>query len=579
MPSITSWSRLEPQVRSDNMQSALQARVYDPLWLLARQWQFGEFRGEDTGSPISARLRGEVTQLTRYWPGPVLALPNNAPMQGKKFDPRQQPLEPLVERESIRLIPVAQAQKLDLRIDAGLHFLRLVARVVGTKHRDLFCQKFPLPALPAEANNADDESLRLAQMMANRAPDGAKIFAASMMGTVLEDPALNQDRAALQPVVEAWAKWYGQLFSEPEGERSAWQSDRQEYAFAVAAPRSDNSETVLTAREYYEGSLEWHSFDIRTGMSLSANTDRVTGQNPAPFVQSLMPAPVTFRGMPAQRFWEFEDATVDLGAIETKPEDLARMLLIEFALSYGNDWFVLPVELPVGSLCQIASLVITDTFGERTLIPATSASLLPAASAWRMYRNSMDRQSSSVFSTSAAPPEFFFLAPTLGKTLEGQPIEEVLFVRDEMANLAWGIERTAEGASGRPVNQREAYLARLQQRPPAGTPPPNADETILTYRLATEVPDYWIPLMPVPLNPQTGAMQFVRRAPARSRILSGVQKLREEEVPREGIRVTRTFQLARWLDGATHLWVGRYKETGRGEASSGLQFDLVEKRS
>src|SRR5262245_20473367 len=266
MPSITSWTRLEPQVRTENMQAALQARVYDPLWLLTRQWQLGEFQGEDTGSPISARLRGETMQLTRYWPGPVLTLPNNLPLQGKKFDPRLQPLEPLVERESIRLIPAAQAEKLALRADAGLHFLRLVAREVGPKYRDFFCQKFPLPALPEDGNNADEESVRMALMIRNRVPDGAKIWLGSLQGKGLDDPALNQDRTALQPVVEAWAKWYGQLFSEPEGERSAWEPKRLEYAFGVAAPRSDNQpEIVLTAREYYEGALEWHSFDIKPG--------------------------------------------------------------------------------------------------------------------------------------------------------------------------------------------------------------------------------------------------------------------------------------------------------------------------
>jgi len=47
----------------------------------------------------------------------------------------------------------------------------------------------------------------------------------------------------------------------------------------------------------------------------------------------------------------------------------------------------------------------------------------------------------------------------------------------------------------------------------------------------------------------------------------------EEEVPREGIRVTRTFQLARWHDGSTHLWIGRRKAVGSGEGSSGLRFD------
>ena len=28
----------------------------DPLWMLTRQWQFGEFRGEDAASPVTARI-------------------------------------------------------------------------------------------------------------------------------------------------------------------------------------------------------------------------------------------------------------------------------------------------------------------------------------------------------------------------------------------------------------------------------------------------------------------------------------------------------------------------------------------
>ena len=47
----------------------------------------------------------------------------------------------------------------------------------------------------------------------------------------------------------------------------------------------------------------------------------------------------------------------------------------------------------------------------------------------------------------------------------------------------------------------------------------------------------------------------------------------EEEIPREGIRVARHYQLARWQNGATHLWIGRKKMIGRGEGSSGLKFD------
>jgi len=51
--------------------------------------------------------------------------------------------------------------------------------------------------------------------------------------------------------------------------------------------------------------------------------------------------------------------------------------------------------------------------------------------------------------------------------------------------------------------------------------------------------------------------------------------LYEEEVPREGARVTRAYQYTRWLDGSTYLWAGRRKQPGRGERSSGLRFDLA----
>ena len=54
------------------------------------------------------------------------------------------------------------------------------------------------------------------------------------------------------------------------------------------------------------------------------------------------------------------------------PTDLACMLLVEFALAYGNDWFVIPIELDVGSLHRTRSLVVTDTFGVRTLIKPSS---------------------------------------------------------------------------------------------------------------------------------------------------------------------------------------------------------------
>ena len=137
----------------------------------------------------------------------------------------------------------------------------------------------------------------------------------------------------------------------------------------------------------------------------------------------------------------------------------------------------------------------------------------------------------------------------------------------------------------RPLNRFE------QQRYPAPAPPAQGSE-LLTYRLATAVPNNWTPLLPMQspagLRLRRGKMLATDGAPrtveARGRILnpddvgnSGLA-IFEEEIPREGIRVTRTYQMARWQDGSTHLWLGRRKAVGRGEGSSGLAFDSLEPR-
>ena len=49
-----------------------------------------------------------------------------------------------------------------------------------------------------------------------------------------------------------------------------------------------------------------------------------------------------------------------------------------------------------------------------------------------------------------------------------------------------------------------------------------------------------------------------------------------EEFAREGVRLERTYRLARWTDGSTHLWLARRKQTGASVGSSGLQFDRLD---
>ena len=51
--------------------------------------------------------------------------------------------------------------------------------------------------------------------------------------------------------------------------------------------------------------------------------------------------------------------------------------------------------------------------------------------------------------------------------------------------------------------------------------------------------------------------------------------LNEEEVPRSGVVVKKSFQRTRWYHGKVLTWVGKHKEIGRGEGSSGLAFDQL----
>ena len=52
-------------------------------------------------------------------------------------------------------------------------------------------------------------------------------------------------------------------------------------------------------------------------------------------------------------------------------------------------------------------------------------------------------------------------------------------------------------------------------------------------------------------------------------------RLAEEEVPRDGIELKRSFNYARDASGRALLWIGRSKTTGRGEGHSGLKFDVI----
>jgi hypothetical protein len=138
-----------------------------------------------------------------------------------------------------------------------------------------------------------------------------------------------------------------------------------------------------------------------------------------------------------------DDAKVAYGLLSAGPTDLAHLLMIEYASSYGNDWYIVPLSTRVGTVTRVDSLVVTDTFGVRSLLRPIGDPALPKPF-FSMWQSSAARAAGEPL---AAPiVNRFFLPPTIGRSLDNALLEDVLFIRDEMANVAWGIERSIEGA-------------------------------------------------------------------------------------------------------------------------------------
>ncbi len=547
----TTWHRLEPRVRGADPAEGLRAAVHDPLWFLGRQWQVGELLGEDAASPVAVRVETAEHPLSRWRP---------AGGDARDYDPRAVPLEALVEREP------AVAPTLRLRLDAWTRLVELLrAANLGGRVAALAAAHPLAPPRVAE----DPAEARLRLLAGPGAGDG--IAAARALQA---DPG-GLPASVVTPFV-AWA-----VAQMPAGAGDAWVTDRLEYRFSVGAS-ADAGEVVLSAPEYLGGRLDWHDLDA------DADPAHALGSAPAAVastVSHLLPARVRFPGMPATRFWEFEDAAVDLGAVSAAASDLGVLLSVEFATVFGNDWWAVPVRATFGSLVGVRSLVVRDTFGERVLVRATETAPTARGTApWRMFRHSdADLRAGG---GPAAP--VLLLAPVVSGPLEGDALEELLLLRDEMANLAWAVERVVEGADGRPRNRSVEYGARLSAAPT----PELVSPAQLVYVLQTTVPAHWIPLLPVPDPTAAGAASgaivlqrgtlLTQDSTARPITAQGTLLepdvspwfLHEEEVPRSGARVRRIPAVARWLGGTTHVWISRRVGSGAGEGSSGLRFDL-----
>lgn len=590
-PAVTRWNRLEGRPRTHHFDRALQAEVRDALWMLTRQWQLGEFLGDDAGSPALVRICSEVTTIDRYQAatGAIEIFPKNEPLEGK------------VERRPIPWNAGNQKLSFDLRVAVGRRWQKMLKAAfdrgeLSADYRNAYRSEYQIDV--PDQNDATDaavcahvEAWQQVSALAGRAMDGFTLLEhVSQAGNHAFDNigAAPGDEATLTTLVVTLGEVLKELIWQPEALAGAWLPRKLEYQFSCSAPLTDN-DLVTRATEYYTGHLDWYALDRTAEASLA--TAPSGGPKPEIRVHTLLPVSLVFSGMPNVRWWEFEDRRTNFGDVKPDTTDLGKLLLLEFGLIYANDWFLFPYTLPLGSITTVKGIAVTNVFGERTWVEPINQNAASAEARWSLFQLT-------------SPPETepsLVLLPVANKVQEGKPLEEVALVRDEMANMVWGIEKRVSLPSGTAKPGAETareyfrHLERIVGPPPT---PPEAKAAI-RYQLMNTVPENWIPFIPVHITGSSREIQLQRAAlprllgndpanfekvrPRTTLLREGLDTkpdprayfLDEEEVPRAGALVQQAFQRTRWLGGKPFIWLGVSKTIGRGEGSSGLGFDFL----
>jgi hypothetical protein len=574
MPSLTYWNRLEPRPRATSIAPSLAARVRDPLWMLTRQWQVGEFKGEDTGSPAFSQVSARLGSIFG-WRGDDGELHPVTP---------ENPVEDVVESEPF-------APGLAMRVELGQIATSLFAdESVPKPVIDSFRRAYLVaPVSDAElASRADQESARFLRVCGGRVLDGIALYnaARSSLPNLPSKPSVPGGiKDAVLTALTAFVEWVEEVLGAPgTDDPSSWAPDRLEYRLELVAASPDGTPLVLAVNPGRDGDFDWDALDLRPDATAAVPVPDGSIQT---LSTSVLPANVRFRGMPNARWWAFESETTDFGSVTPDKRDLGKLVVLDFMLIHGNGWFVMPFDLPVGSVGRIDTFIVHDVFGVMTLVESADKGGESLDERWALF-------SSEVEGKPTEASGFFVLPPSASAaTQNGAAIEDIRFFRDEMANMVWAIEHSTENELGQPWPGHERDLA---NKAGATVPPTStADSTDpLRYVIQTEVPEHWIPFLGVVIDPGKRDIALQRSAMLRpkpdgslepveplGRVLRPTKlgddayRIPEEEVPRSGVRVSRVVCRSRWTDGSTHIWISRRKSVGAGEGASGLRFDLA----
>lgn len=310
------------------------------------------------------------------------------------------------------------------------------------------------------------------------------------------------------------------------------------------------------------GDVDWYS----------VSADRSVAVPVLPEPVEVTPSRMKYPGAPHPRWWQIENARVDVGGFPPDRSHLATMLLIDLIVSHADNWFTFPVLTHVGTVSTLHRVAVRDAFDLVTEIGP------PAA--W------------GLFHVDGLDPTSLLVWPTVTAPVTGPVEDDVLIGLDEDANLLWAIERRAAGRA----------LAPPPPEVPAAVPAPagqvRADRPpAYAYRPSTTLPRYWHPYV-VPKD-QTGPRRFVQGTlvdlesrppvpmpPPVSPLLfdasagpaDPVHQIEPATVPTTGLRLERRWMLGRSTDGTPLLWRQRRRLPNLAVPASALRFDLLEEQ-
>lgn len=603
---ILAYAKLEPRAIDNNLSTTLQVQVHDALWMITQQWRMGEFKGMDGGSAIRAKVNSKTSLINRFKPSKS----SNA----SEYI-HDKPLETVVE--GINIIP-----DLLLSVQMGKYFLKLLKIQKdltngSLDYRAAFISKFAitLPSSTNDISNSNLDLLGLITSLNNKSLDGYELYKAIKLNTnpnnvlgVAPGTINSIDLGYIQIVFDKYHQWFVKNYNIPEDPmNSSWSENSLDYKFKVSVPETDDltsTQIVLGSDSYKNGKLDWYDFDLNDNINLTNGgtiSNEKLGGNGETIIQSkthsYIPTSIEFKGMPVSRWWEFEYADLDIGNMLVNKQDMLKMMVANFGQIFSNDWLIVPLKVRAGSFCEIENLLVTDVFGKHSLIKPAGTGQDNNWQRWSMFNLNIKGEE-------PVPGDIrLFIPPTVINRLESEPLEKVVFLKDEMANMVWAIEEiVSDGVKG----GIEGKLAELQLHSyytnkgtyVANENIVNLNDASIKFKLMNSLPENWIPFIPVKdLGAIDGRSIKYRRATfkrvvnnidtdenvtPRTSLLkpngSNAYYINEEEILKPGVIVSTNYQRTRWYNGKVVTWIGRNRINGRGQGKSGLKFDFIENK-